>query len=216
MITNNTQSSLKFCLFLLLLPLLAEGQVHRDYTRARQETEFHLKGGWQSYNFAGSSFNTKAGSGWSAGVGFKVPLRYKWWIQPEILYSKRKAALDYPANTATAAHTIAYSFSYVTYPILFIFKPNDLLEFQLGPQFAVLMNYRGTITSNGAAVALNASDIYRWDYAAAAGLEINMSPLAFGMRYAYGLRELAITEQARGLLGTASLSGLQLYGALVF
>ncbi len=200
----------------MVLPLLGMGQIHRAYTRPEPITEFHLKGGWQYNTLAGSGYTASYNSGWLAGIGFKIPLKYRWWLQTEILYSRRKTALQYPGSSAADAFTTSFTFNYINYPILLTFKPNDVLELQLGPQFGILLNNQSTNSNSQSTRTLSPSDVSKWDYAVAGGLELNVSPLAFGVRYAYGFVALATAEQAKEILGNGSLHGLQVYSALVF
>jgi hypothetical protein len=203
-------------LFLLLLPALAGAQVHRAYTRAVPEMQFLLKGAWQYNTLTESGFTPTYASGWAAGLGVKIPFNRIWWMQPEILLSQRAASLKYPASGSTAAYAVDFSFRYVDIPLLLSFKPNTIVEFQLGPQMSTLVRHAAAATAGQRNPDLPPSELARWDISLAGGLELNVSPLAFGARYVHGFRELATTDLARQWLGNAKLQGFQLYGALVF
>jgi hypothetical protein len=203
-------------LLILLLPGFVSAQVHRSYTRPEPVWEVLLKGGWQYTSVVGSEHKASFGSGWNAGVGIKIPIRGALWIQPEILYSKRSIVLAYPVQGGTNTYEGIHTFTYVSYPLMLAYRPNDLVEFHLGPQFGVFFGNDFRAEGSGSISRLSASEFNKWEYAAAAGIEVNMSPLAFGARYAYSFRNIAATEQAAEQVGKARLHGLQLYGALVF
>lgn len=203
-------------LLILLIPGFISAQIHRTYTRPEPVWEVLLKGGWQYTSAAGSERTASFGPGWNAGVGIKIPLRGGLWIQPEILYSKRSIVLAYPQTGGTGTYEGIHTFTYVSYPLMLAIRPNDLVEFHLGPQFGVFLGNELRTEGNGTVSRLSASEFNKWEYAAAAGIEVNVSPLAIGARYAYSLRNIAATEQATEQLGNARLHGLQLYGAFVF
>lgn len=203
-------------LLLVCLQMNSYAQVHRAYTRPEPVWEFLLKGGWQYTSMADSGYDEEFRSGWNAGLGLKIPITGAWWLQPELLYSQRAAMLTYPQSAATAAYEATYTFSYVTYPLLVAYRPNDIFELQFGPQFGVLLSNTVQRSGNKQQNVLSTADLNKWEYGLAGGIELNVSPLAFGVRYAYGLHKIAQTVLARKQLGNGRLQGLQFYGALVF
>lgn len=203
-------------LLLLCIPSIAAAQVHRTYTRPEPVWEFMVQGGLQYTTFAKSGYEASYKPGWHAGLALKIPVINALWVHPGIFYSKRSAVLQYPAQGAAEAYTVTHTFTYVSYPILLAYRPNDLFEFHIGPQFGVLLGNESTSTDPQLGARLSPSEFNKWEYAAAAGIELNVSPLVFGLRYAYSLRQLANTQLSSSQLGEAQLHGLQLYGALVF
>ncbi|EMR03742.1 porin family protein [Cesiribacter andamanensis] len=201
---------------LLLVPILAGAQVHRSYTRSVPEMQFLLKSAWQYTQLQESGFTAEGRSGWAAGMGVKLPFSRFWWMQPEIMLSQRAAALQYPETGTGQVYTVAYTFRYVEIPLLLNFRANDIIEFQLGPQMSTLIRNSSVADAGGQNPNLPPSELGRWDIAAAAGLELNVSPLAFGARYVRGFRDVAATDLARQWLGSGRLQGLHVYGALVF
>lgn len=203
-------------LLILFVPSAVLAQIHRSYTKPEPVWEFMLKGGWQYTSFASSGFEASYGGGWNAGAGLKVPVKGALWLQPEILYSKRSAVLAYPQQGTANAYSVKHTFTYVSYPILFAYRPNDIIEYHLGPQFGVLLGNEVQSTDPAQGSHLSSSEFNKWEYALAAGVELNVSPLAFGARYAYSFRKLANTSLSSSQLGGSQFHGLQLYGALVF
>ena len=196
--------------------MLTSAQIHRAYTRPEPVWHFMPKGGWQYTNFSGSSFSSSPASGFVAGMALKIPVRYSWWLQPEVLFSRRSAGLRYPATGSQPAYEVQYTFNFLEIPLLLSYRPNDIVELQAGPQLAMFLSSAAEATEGQASPGLPLSELNRWDVAVAAGVELNVSPLAFGVRYAYGFTQVASTDLANSYLGNAKLQGLQLYGALVF
>lgn len=202
----------------VLIPLAGYSQIHRAYNRPDAVKSYLLKGGLQYTGFTESTDDASFRAGWQLGVGMKLPIirRYNWWLQPEILYNNYKAALSYPAAGSLQAYESTYSFTFVEMPLLLSYRANDIFELQAGPQVGVLLNNSASSTPKQAITRLTPGDLLRWNYGLSGGIEINMSPLAFGARYSYGLSKLATSPSAVSQLGNASLHGLQLYGAMVF
>ncbi|AHM61748.1 hypothetical protein D770_17480 [Flammeovirgaceae bacterium 311] len=198
--------------------MIGHSQIHRAYNRPDAVKSYFLKGGVQYTTFTGSSDLASFQAGWQVGVGMKLPIirRYSWWLQPEFLYNNYKASLSYPAAGALPPYESTYSFTFVEMPLLLSYRANDLFELQAGPQIGVLLNNSASTTTKQAITRLTPGDLLRWNYGLCGGIEINMSPLAFGARYSYGLSKLANSETAASQLGEASLHGLQVYGAMVF
>lgn len=201
---------------MLTIPLLGHSQVHRAYNRPEPVTQYLFKGGWQLASLMNSEFEASYQSGWLAGAAIKLPVWRKWGLQPELLYSRRKAQLLYPAQDSRAAYEAIHTFAFTEIPLLFVYRANDILELQAGPRLDILIDNDVASTSGQTLPRLTPGDLKRWDYAVTAGVEINVSPLAFGARYSYGILKLENSDRAREQLGGGQLHGLSLYGALVF
>jgi hypothetical protein len=200
----------------VLIPLLGHSQVHRAYTRPEAVKSYLLKGGVLYSSFTGSSYQPSFSIGWQAGVAMKLPLLYRWWLQPELLYSSNRATLSYPADGTRKAYETTYSFDFAELPILLSYRANDIFEVQAGPYVGLLMDDNISSATNPAVSRLTPNELQKWNYGLSAGLEINMSPLAFGARYSYSILKLEEKQIASSYLGGASLHGMQVYGALVF
>lgn len=200
----------------LLFPLLLEAQIHRAYTRPEPVWGIMLKGAGQLSSFADSENAASYKMGWNAGLGLKVPLRNAWWLQPELLYNEYKAGLQYQAGGGTDTYEATYSFTYISFPLLLAYRPSDIIEFHLGPQVGTLFRNDVKTTVGSQSFSISPNELNRWEFAAAVGVELNVSPLAFGARYTYGFSEVAESGMASSRIGRAKLQGLQLYGALVF
>ncbi len=205
-----------FVLLIMCLPGITIAQIHRAHTRPEPIWEYMIKGGLQYSSFVNSTHPASFGKGWNAGFALKIPVKRALWVQPEINYTRRKASLQYRQQGGAVANDVTHAFTHMTYSALLAYRPNDIIEYQVGPQFGTLLGYESHYADINQGYRLTAGDLNNWEYAVAAGIELNVSPLAFGARYTYGLREFARTTQGIEQLGDARLQGLQLYGALVF
>ena len=85
--------------------------------------------------------------GIAAGVCVHIPLSDKWFINPEVLYSQKRASFDYgfthdyPVNKrAKYATTNQLTLSYIELSPTFSFKASDKLALNFGPSVSYLIS----------------------------------------------------------------------------
>lgn len=203
-------------LLLFSLSFSAAAQVHRGYTEAAPNWQYMLTGGWQLTTLSQNILDTSPKAGWFAGLALKVPLRREWWLQPGLFFSSRSVSVSAPPTAAAPGTETAYTFRFTEIPLLLAYQPNAIVELQLGPLLGLLISNTSSATGGQGVVALSPADLRKWNLAGAAGIEINISPLAIGARYSYSFSSMAVTEAAAQRIGDGKLQGLQVYGALVF
>src|SRR4030095_6856509 len=110
-------------------------------------------------------------------------------IQPEVLFSQSNTIIDSGfkaiyqdidnAVIGQKAHL-----NYLSIPVLLRLNAGDLLTFNLGPQFSILMNSDESLVHNGKQAFKNG------DIAAVLGAQVNLGALRVYGRYNIGLNNL--------------------------
>lgn len=135
-------------------------------------------------------------------------------IQPELIYSTKGAEAEY--NILTVNGERKFNLNYIDLPVLLTFKLGDDADISFGPYVGYLV---GVSTSTDGDFGesyreLNRDNYEKWDYGLTGGLALNFDPIAFGLRYNYGLNEIADTANARQQIGDAKNSVAQVYISL--
>lgn len=135
-------------------------------------------------------------------------------FQPEFLFNTKGVEAVY---TGSINQTVNFRFNYVDVPLLFVYRPGEVLELYLGPYLGVLVysdiRYSGTIDGHD---ALDRDHFSSLDIGLSGGVSFNFRALRMGLRYNHGLKEVADTSEARFLLGSSKHAFGQLYVAFHF
>lgn len=133
-------------------------------------------------------------------------------LQLELLYSTKGSKAQYGG---TVNQEIKYNLNYLELPVLAVFKVGDVFEIHAGGYAAYLLNadvsYSGVI--NGVD-KINSDNLKSIDYGLSGGAAVNFGNVQVGARYNYGLAEIANSNVATAILGSAKNSCAQIYVAL--
>jgi len=114
-------------------------------------------------------------------------------IQPEILFSNTQTKYDTSAGQIfDISNGKNISLNYLTIPVLLRIKATNLLTFNVGPQFGILMNNHETVLQNG-------KDAFKTgDFALVAGAQVNLGSINIYGRYNIGLSNINdVTSQSK-------------------
>ena len=128
-------------------------------------------------NFANQSItdiSTSSKTGFHGGAYVILAFSEKWAIQPEVFYSAQGAELPDEIS----------EFNYMSIPVLVRWKPINLLSFEVGPQFSMLMD--AEVDGEDIKEQIKSSD-----FGLAVGATVHL-PLGFngGLRYVWGLSDI--------------------------
>jgi Outer membrane protein beta-barrel domain len=152
---------------------------------------FHIgaKAGANLTKIDGQSFRQSYELGYQVGGFLELNLNKNWGIQPEVLFSQTNTIVDsgFKAIYQDIDNAIIGQkahLNYLSIPILLRLNAGDLLTFNLGPQFSILMNKDQSLVHNGKQAFKNG------DVAAVLGAQINLGSLKLYGRYNIGLNNL--------------------------
>lgn len=137
----------------------------------------------------GKSFKDQYNLGYQLGAFADIDFNKNWGIQPELLFSQSQTKVDsgFKAIYQEVPNTVIghkTHLNYLSIPVLLRLNAGNLLTFNVGPQFSILMNKDETLVTNGKNAFKNG------DIAAVFGAEINLHALKIYGRYNIGLNNL--------------------------
>jgi hypothetical protein len=136
--------------------------------------------------------NTKPG--FAVGVYFRKSLSEQISIQPEINYSLKGSQINY-ANFLNGSGKYRYNLSYVEVPVLANIHIGENLYVSAGPYVATLIAAKvKDVDGDGSVNSVeeyDRDDFNTFDYGVAAGLGFDFSGGTAGVRYNYGLVDVA-------------------------
>lgn len=137
--------------------------------------------------------NTKPG--FAVGVYFRKGISDQVSIQPEINYSLKGSQINYDGGFFTGSGKYRYNLSYIEIPVLANIHVGDNLYFSAGPYIATLIAAKvkdvdgdGSINS---VEEYDRDDFNTFDYGIAAGVGFDFAGGTAGVRYNYGLVDVA-------------------------
>ncbi|GAA5020807.1 hypothetical protein GCM10011506_04070 [Marivirga lumbricoides] len=140
--------------------------------------------------------NTKPG--FSAGVYFRKSISEALSIQPEINYSLKGSQITY--NGLFGNGNYRFNLSYIEIPVLANIHLGESLYISAGPYVAALIAAKvKDIDGDGSVNSvreLDRDDFNTFDYGVAAGLGFDFTGGTAGVRYNYGLNEVAPDVQS--------------------
>jgi hypothetical protein len=186
---------------------MSVGAAQAQFTRAG------IKGGLNVSNlYIDNVTDQNARLGLNIGLFGQVLSNSAMALQLELLYSTKGSKAQYGG---TVNQEIKYNLNYLELPVLAVFKIGEVVEIHAGGYAAYLLNadvsYSGVI--NGVD-KINSDNLKSFDYGLSAGLGVNFGSVQVGARYNYGLAEIADSNMAKAILGSAKNSCAQVYVAL--
>jgi len=154
-----------------------------------QSLHIGAKAGANLNKIEGQSFKQGFELGYHLGGYVEINFNKNWGIQPELLFSQTNTIIDSgfksiyqdidEAVIGQKAHL-----NYLSIPVLLRINAGDVLTFNLGPQFSILMNKDQSLLHNGKQ-AFKSGDI-----AAVLGAQVNLGSVNLYGRYNIGLNNL--------------------------
>lgn len=143
---------------------------------------FHLiaKGGVNYGKIKGQSFKDGYNLGYHAGGSIEWDFSKGIGIQPEVLFSQVTVA----GNSGAVTPTQDSKLNYLSIPILLRINLGKMFTLNLGPEYSILMSQEKTFVNN-------AGDAFKdGNFAAVAGLQLNLITLRAHVRYNIGLSDI--------------------------
>ena len=164
---------------------------------------FWFKGGMTSsnLNFDRDDLVTKnSRTGFHAGLATSVMFPGDiFGVQAEVLYTTKGSEVEY---AGVLDQIVTFNLDYIDVPLLLVLRPVPVMEIHAGAYAGYLfdsnINFTGTIDG---ATSLEKDNFEEWDYGLVGGVAFNLGYIKVGARYNLGIKEIAITNDSRLLLG---------------
>lgn len=187
-----------------------------------QRPRVGFKGGLNLSNlYVDNADDEKARFGWHAGFYGQLFSSEAFAIQPEINYSTKGTGFTYGSINAGGVninHEEKIRLAYLDIPVLAVFKLGRVAEIHAGPYWGYLLNAEVANNDGNPNNEFDTQDrdnFENWDYGLVGGIGFNLgSGAQLGVRYNYGLNEIAETAGAKRVLGNAKNQLAQLYLAI--
>ena len=187
--------------------------------QAQEAPRVGFKGGLNLSNlYVNDVDDENARIGWHAGFYTQLFSSEAFAIQPEINYSTKGTGITYGSigtGGVNINHDQRFNLQYIDIPVLAVFKLGKAAEIHAGPYWSYLL---GANIRNKDGDPYNDFDTIdrknfdNWDYGLVGGIGFNLGESAqLGVRYNYGLNEIAQSRGAKALLGNAKNQVAQLY-----
>lgn len=178
-----------------------------------------FKGGLNLSNlYVDNADDEQARFGWHAGVYGQLFSSEAFAIQPEINYSTKGTGVTYGSvgqGGVNLNHDQRINLHYLDIPVLAVFKLGRAAEIHAGPYWAYLLNAEirnNDGDPNNQFDTQDRDNFEDWDYGLVGGIGFNLGQAAqLGVRYNYGLNEIANSGEARRVFGNARNQVAQLY-----
>lgn len=184
-------------------------------TAQAQYAKAGIKGGLNLSNlYVDEADDDQARVGWHAGFYAQLFASEAFAIQPEVNFSTKGTGVTRVDNNS-ARYESNFNLNYIDIPILAVFKLGRAAEIHLGAYWAYLLG--AEIRNNDRNPDNEFDTIDRdnfddWDYGLVGGIGFNLGEAAqLGVRYNYGLNEIADSRGARRLFGNSKNQVAQLY-----
>lgn len=164
--------------------------------------QFGAKAGF-NYSSLNLSFTglDKYKTGFHVGAFVKIPVNSHLAIQPEVLYSKKGAQVNYDIDFFMG--NVALDLQYLDIPVVGVINLSRTINFQAGPFASILLDSKLKHNSNipflNLSYDLGTQLFSKMDYGFIAGGEVNLGKLGTGIRYNYSLGRV---EKTKTLLNT--------------
>ncbi|MGC1243604.1 MAG: porin family protein [Chryseosolibacter sp.] len=174
-----------------------------------------IKGGLNLSNlYVNDADDDQARIGWHAGFYGQLFASEAFAIQPEVNFSTKGTGVT-RIDATSARYESKFNLSYIDIPVLAVFKLGEVAEIHAGAYWAYLLgaeirnNNRNPDNEFTTVARDNFDD---WDYGLVGGIGFNLGESAqLGVRYNYGLNEIAESAGARRLFGNSKNQVAQLY-----
>ncbi len=162
---------------------------------------FGIKGGVNLTNFYNADENVDSDNlklGFQGGLFLKTPIATFFSLQPEILFTNKGNQREYKANLAgfgPGQSEVRFNLNYIEVPVLGVVNLGRSFNFHFGPYAAFLVNAnvrnRSENDSFDTFEDLGREDFNTIDYGLAGGIGFDANNFSLGLRYNYGLRDIA-------------------------
>jgi hypothetical protein len=192
-----------------------------SFTNAQaQYAKAGIKGGLNLSNlYVNEADDDKARVGWHAGFYGQLFASEAFAIQPEVNFSTKGTGVT-RIDATSARYESNFNLSYIDIPVLAVFKLGEAAEIHAGAYWAYLLG--AEIRNNdrnpdNEFTTVDRDNFDDWDYGLVGGIGFNIGEGAqLGVRYNYGLNEIAESAGARRLFGGSKNQVAQLYLAFNF
>lgn len=177
---------------LCVLPMLV---VHnsRGQVKSSRLLSLGIKAGTNytnAYDLTNEHYRSDAKSGFTAGVFFPISLGRTFGIQPEVLFSQK--GIRASGQLLGATFTMKRTTGYVDVPVMFAFKPMQMVSFFAGVQFSYLLNQYDqwvvSDTSNSQVQAFATNEVRKKIVGLVVGLDVNADHFVLGVRGGWDLQ----------------------------
>lgn len=196
------------------ISMIAHSNAQAQYAKAG------IKGGLNLSNlYVNEANDDKARIGWHAGLYGQLFASEAFAIQPEVNFSTKGTGVTRVDNN-NATYKSNFNLSYLDIPVLAVFKLGRAAEIHLGPYWSYLLH--AEIRNNdhnpdNEFTTIDRDNFDDWDYGLVGGIGFNLGEGAqLGVRYNYGLNEIADSPGAKRLFGNSKNQVAQLYLAFNF
>lgn len=153
--------------------------------QAQKGFRLGAKVGANATKLDGQSFESGFNASWHAGAFAELDFTKKLGIQPELLWSQTKSTFVNNVNGLPSTLTTRdVSLNYLSIPLLLRWSPNKLITLNAGPQYSILMDQNKSLLQNGQQAFKTG------DFAAVAGLQLNLQSLRIYGRYVAGMSNI--------------------------
>ena len=198
----------------LLVSAVAISMITFNHAQA-QYAKAGIKGGLNLSNlYVNEADDDKARIGWHAGFYGQLFASEAFAIQPEVNFSTKGTGVTRIDNNS-ARYESNFNLSYIDIPVLAVFKLGEVAEIHAGAYWAYLLG--AEIRNNdrnpdNEFTTQDRDNFDDWDYGLVGGIGFNLGPAAqLGVRYNYGLNEIAESRGARRVFGNSKNQVAQLY-----
>jgi hypothetical protein len=179
-----------------------------------------IKGGLNLSNlYVNDTDDDQARVGWHAGFYGQLFASEAFAIQPEVNFSTKGTGVT-RVDATSARYESKFNLSYIDIPILAVFKLGEVAEIHAGAYWAYLLGAEirnNNQNPDNQFTTIDRDNFDDWDYGLVGGIGFNLGEGAqLGVRYNYGLNEIAESPGARALFGNSKNQVAQLYLAFNF
>lgn len=156
-----------------------------------QDAQFGIKGGVNFSNIVGGDDGNSIDdenllTSFHIGIFTQVGLSDVFYIQPELLYTRKGTELD-----LGLLGDRQLNLDYLELPIMFRIQVLETINLEAGPYAAYLLNSKITNGNSNESFNLDTDDFRKLDYGVAIGAGFDLEILEIGARYNYGLVSLS-------------------------
>ena len=203
---------------ILCISITTYGQYTND-DDDRNDVRVGFKGGLNLSNlYVNDVDDENVRVGWHAGFYTQLFQSQVFTIQPEVNFSTKGSGITYVQGLTGNRYDQRFNLSYIDIPVLAVFKLGRAAEIHLGPYWSYLVhaeikNNEGD--PNNEFDTKDRDNFDKWDYGLVGGIGFNLGEGAqLGVRYNYGLNEIARSAAMKRVFGNAKNQVAQLYLAL--
>lgn len=193
----------------VVISMLSFSEAQAQYARAGIKAGLNL-----SNLYVDQADDDKARVGWHAGFYGQLFASEAFAIQPEVNFSTKGTGVT-QIDANSARYESKFNLSYIDIPVLAVFKLGSVAEIHAGAYWAYLLG--AEIKNNdrnpdNEFTTVDRDNFDDWDYGLVGGIGFNVGESAqLGLRYNYGLNEIAESRGARRMFGNSKNQVAQLY-----